>query len=215
MSFDDWPVHAGGAIDYLRRFAAGAFCHDISTSLLTSSFFRIPAGSEDPVVLFTHIPLFRPDTATCGPLRERGSIRRGVGFGYQNTLGRQTSEYILKGLRPVVVFSGDDHDYCEYTHSIPLVDEGPEPRIQYVREVTVKSFSMAMGIERPGFHMLSLASESTGRESGGDHIRPERTYADAPCFLPNQLTIYTHRYLPLFLLSVLLLATLSYRKPRH
>lgn len=175
----------------------------------------IPAGSEEPVVLFTHIPLFRPDTATCGPLRERGSIHRGVGFGYQNTLGQQTSEYILKGLRPVAVFSGDDHDYCEYTHSIPLVDEGPEPRIQYAREVTVKSFSMAMGIERPGFHMLSLASESTGGDLGGGQMKPERTYADAPCFLPNQLAIYTHRYLPLFLFSVLLLAISNFRKSRQ
>lgn len=45
-------------------------------------------------------------------------------------------------------------------------------------------------------------------------MKSERTYADAPCFLPNQLAIYTHRYLPLFLLSVLLLAISNFRRSR-
>lgn len=56
------------------------------------------------MILFSHIPLFRPDVASCGPLRERGTIRRGVGHGYQNTLGKHTTEFLLESVRPVLVF---------------------------------------------------------------------------------------------------------------
>lgn len=77
---------------------------------------------------------------------------------------------------------------------------------QYVREVTVKSFSMAMGIRRPGFQLLSLASSSL--------IPIEKTYADAPCFLPDQLRIYTHCYVPLFMLTLIILGVSSFQKSR-
>lgn len=57
-----------------------------------------------PVVLLTHIPLARPDTASCGSLRERGTIRQGAGYGYENTLSARASQLLLEGLRPVAVF---------------------------------------------------------------------------------------------------------------
>lgn len=57
-----------------------------------------------PLVLLTHIPLSRPETASCGPLRERGTIRRGVGRGYQSTLGKQTSVFLLETLQPTAIF---------------------------------------------------------------------------------------------------------------
>lgn len=59
---------------------------------------------QGPVVLLSHIPLHRPDTATCGRLREKGTIRRGVGHGYQNTLGKETTYYLLDTLHPIAVF---------------------------------------------------------------------------------------------------------------
>ena len=57
-----------------------------------------------PIVLFSHIPLFRADSASCGPLREKGTIHPGVGRGYQNLLLRETSSFILENIRPTVVF---------------------------------------------------------------------------------------------------------------
>lgn len=57
-----------------------------------------------PTVLLTHIPLARPDTSYCGPLRERGTIRQGAGYGYENTLSAQASQLLLESLRPAVVF---------------------------------------------------------------------------------------------------------------
>jgi len=61
-------------------------------------------NGPNPLVLFTHIPLYRPDGKRCGPLREKGTIRPGVGFGYQNTLGKQATFYLLDQIRPIVVF---------------------------------------------------------------------------------------------------------------
>ncbi|KAJ7346765.1 Metallo-dependent phosphatase-like protein [Mycena albidolilacea] len=154
---------------------------------LVQSYAKSPA--QDPVILFTHIPLSRPDRADCGPNRERGTIRRGTGFGYQNTLGKPVTDFLLQTLRPSVIFSGDDHDYCEYTHSY-----NSDGKTREAREVTVKSLSMAMGIRRPGFQLLSL-------------VQPQgsSSHADSLCLLPDQLGIYLSTYIPLLVLSLLVL----------
>ncbi|KAJ7076358.1 Metallo-dependent phosphatase-like protein [Mycena belliarum] len=171
-TYRDWPPVPGGSVEFVQQFSK--------------------SGNQDPIMLFTHIPLSRPDGASCGPSRERGTIRRGAGFGYQNTLGKATSEFLLSVLRPSVVFSGDDHDYCEYTHS--LDNAGMSIR---AREVTVKSMSMAMGIRRPGFQLLSLVPphSSQGRFS----------HADSLCLLPDQLGIYLATYIPFLVLSLFII----------
>ena len=56
------------------------------------------------VILLSHIPMSRSEMADCGPLRERGGIRRGAGMGYQTMLGKQTTAFLLKNLDPMVVF---------------------------------------------------------------------------------------------------------------
>ena len=76
--------------------------------------------------------------------------------------------------------SGDDHDYCEVQH------QGG------VREVTVKSFSMAMGIRKPGFQLLSVPKND--KDSAGA--------VDKLCLLPDQIGIYLDRYLPLAALTL-------------
>ena len=76
--------------------------------------------------------------------------------------------------------SGDDHDYCEVQH------QGG------VREVTVKSFSMAMGIRKPGFQLLSVP-EDDGASAGA---------VDQLCLLPDQIGIYLDRYIPLVALTL-------------
>ncbi|KAJ7497433.1 Metallo-dependent phosphatase-like protein [Mycena latifolia] len=171
-SFADWKPVPGGPIEFVQRFSK--------------------SESQDPVVLFTHIPLSRPDGASCGPNRERGTIRRGVGFGYQNTLGKSATDFLLENLRPSVVFSGDDHDYCEYTHSF---NSAGTPR--RAREVTVKSLSMAMGIRKPGFQLLSLVPPHS------NHGSP--SHADSLCLLPDQLGIYLSTYIPLLVFSLLVI----------
>jgi len=150
-------------------------------------------------ILLTHIPLYRPSGTDCGPLRERGIIKAGRGIGYQNTLSSEMSEFLIQRIRPVLVFrcarvdcvryalrplsdapvdSGDDHDYCEMRHQ------------GNVREVTAKSFSMAMGIRKPGFQLLSVPEDDTG------------VPVDRLCLLPDQIGIYLEGYLPLVALTL-------------
>lgn len=52
----------------------------------------------------THIPLSRLDNTPCGPLREKGMIQRGAGFGYQNTLSGEASDFLLSSIKPVAIF---------------------------------------------------------------------------------------------------------------
>ncbi|KAK7692935.1 hypothetical protein QCA50_004576 [Cerrena zonata] len=152
-------------------------------------------NSEIPTILLTHIPLARPEKTDCGPLREKGTIRQGVGFGYQNTLPDDATKFVLESLRPSAIFSGDDHDYCEYWHSVPGINGAK------AKEISVKSFSMAMGIKVPGFQLLSLfPPKGTSGQS----------FFDAPCFLPNQLGIYLTVYVPFIFLSLAALLVSNY-----
>lgn len=144
-----------------------------------------------PKILISHIPLARPEASKCGPLRERGRILKGAGPGYQNLLGSETSRFLLDILRPSVVFSGDDHDYCEHKHP------------QGVREITLKSFSSSTGIRRPGFQLLSLIPPHEATTS--------KTHADRPCFLPDQSGVYYTVYLPVAILTFVYLFSTNIR----
>lgn len=178
--FNEWKPKIGRSFEFIRKI------HD--------------ANDPNPLVLFTHIPLYRPDGKHCGPLREKGTIRPGVGFGYQNTLGKQATSYLLSQIRPMVVFSGDDHDYCEHIHRAVIS--------QPVREVTVKSLSMAMNVRRPAFQLLSLFPASYW-----DDLHP--TYVDIPCLLPDQLGIYLNVYIPCFLLSFVIVICAAVTRTRR
>jgi len=157
----------------------------------------------------SHIPLAR-ENAECGPLREKGTIRPGRGFGYENTLGKEVTSFLLNQLKPSIIFryvsvltnwyilkhwspSGDDHDYCEHIHPIRTSDG-----VASIPEVSVKSFSMAMGIRRPGFQLLSLAHHEETR-----FTRMQKTHATEPCLLPDQLAIYVSVYVRLLFFSFL------------
>jgi hypothetical protein len=76
-----------------------------------------------------------------------------------------------------------------------------------VREVTVRSFSMAMGIRRPGFQLLSLAP-----------LPPENSNnlpTDTPCHLPDQIGIYLSVYIPLIIISVFVLLFSNFLRARR
>ncbi|KAI9453151.1 hypothetical protein BJY52DRAFT_861070 [Lactarius psammicola] len=175
-SFEEWIPLRDGAIEFIKGLAA----------------------EEQPVptILFSHIPLHRAESKQCGPLRERGTIHRGVGQGWQKTLGKQTSTFLLESLRPSIVFSADDRDYCDITHALP--SSGRE-----IHEITVKSFSPARHISRPGFHLLSLAGT------------PSPAHAHAPCLLPRAGGTLARLYLPALCLTVLVLIIAHMRRANH
>ncbi|KAI0769687.1 Metallo-dependent phosphatase-like protein [Trametes elegans] len=207
-------IDAPGLVDEDRaRALAGmsytewASSHPDSTIAYVQTFSRNRPEGERPI-LFTHVPLFRPEGTSCGPLRERGTIRQGRGLGYQNLLSPQASQFVLQGVRPAIIFSGDDHDYCEYVHTLPSTDKRPSPPV-LIPEITVKSFSMAMGIRRPGYQLLSLVPPSSSAQ--------DQTFAHKPCLLPDQLGIYLSVYVPLIALTlaILLLSNIRRSCTRH
>ncbi|CAK7198669.1 hypothetical protein SEUCBS139899_001333 [Sporothrix eucalyptigena] len=176
-----------------------------------------------PTILLSHVPLYRPPGTPCGPMREhwpptkppaddpnkavfpdhRNAISVTRGYQYQNVLSEIDSLKLIKSIGNVKhAFSGDDHDYCEVIH---------DANQESVREITVKSFSMAMGVPTPGFLMLSLYNpiDAKGHPlamSGAPPGEiPPPTMQTHLCLLPNQLSTFA-RYGGMAVVSIVLLA---------
>ena len=147
-----------------------------------------------PVVLLTHVPLYRDPGTDCGSLRERGhAISISGGYQYQNTLTRELSNEVAQKVSRagdiVHVFSGDDHDYCDVWHryNVGNMGENRSPKPTTVRETTVKSFSWAMGVRRPGFQLLSLWNPLD--DTGKPMTNSLPTVQTHLCLLPDQIGI--------------------------
>ncbi|CUM46569.1 uncharacterized protein AC631_02023 [Debaryomyces fabryi] len=122
-----------------------------STDFLSSLDQRL--NPHFPRVLLTHVPLYRSnDKQLCGPYRESNKlfpIQKGKQ--YQTVIEFGISQQVLSIVKPDIVFSGDDHDYCDVRYSYD--DNGSE---RFSREITVKSASMTCGIQYPAIQLLSL-----------------------------------------------------------
>ncbi|GES79079.1 metallo-dependent phosphatase [Rhizophagus clarus] len=129
-----------------------------------------------PRILLTHVPLYRPQNTNCGPLRQKSQpINQGAGHQYQNLIVESLSNEIIDNIKPSLILSGDDHDYCEIRHG-------------EIPEISVNTFSFAMGVNRPGFLLLSLYNplNVNSTEIGTNFT----TFAYSQCLLPNQIRIY-------------------------
>jgi hypothetical protein len=167
-----------------------------------------------PVILLSHVPLYRNPDTDCGPLREKGNALK-VQFGYQyqnvltQTLSRDIIGKVLSAGDIVAIFSGDDHDYCDVSHRYNIAAiHSPNPmetmktRLAQIREITVTSFSWAMGVRKPGFVLLSLWNPV---DAQGETVGiPLPTVQSHLCLLPDQLSIFID-YALLFLLTLPLL----------
>ncbi|KAI9495609.1 Metallo-dependent phosphatase-like protein [Zychaea mexicana] len=146
-----------------------------------------------PRILFTHVPLYRPPTASCGPDRQqyKKGIRQGRGYQYQNLVGERLSQQILERVNPVAVFSGDDHDYCVVNHRYN------SQQFTETLEMTIPTFSMAQGLKYPGVVLLDLTptkhqkADSTQQQEEGGGGEPGQDYfATKLCWLPDQIAIF-------------------------
>ncbi|KAF9526680.1 hypothetical protein CPB83DRAFT_857613 [Crepidotus variabilis] len=194
--------------DYLRHGTEVTFAEWKPLPEGSISFAKaISAYDPERVILLSHVPLSRSETAYCGPLRERGSIRRGAGQGWQSMLGKQTSRFLLESLQPILVYSADNRDYCEHKHLIPTRGQSNSHRTydETTREVTLKSFSMSVHIHQPGFQLLSLVDPAKLANPSLN------SFADTTCFLPDQYSIYSSLYAPLFGISLLGLLILNFK----
>ncbi|CAL4923043.1 unnamed protein product [Urochloa decumbens] len=156
-----------------------------------------PGNASHPKVLLTHIPLYRPDNTPCGPYRSSPIINQRVsyaaldqGITYQNYLTKETSDLLLSLLKPVLVFSGHDHDQCTVVHSTPF---GP------VTEHTLGTISWQQGNLYPSFMLLSAGPKLSQNSTD---MKPE--VMTNLCFLPKQTHIYIW-YICQFALTILLL----------
>ena len=174
-----------------------------------------------PTILLSHVPLHRDPGTPCGPNREhwppatppkgqttpvvpdhRNAIRVSGGYQYQNVLSYEDSVKLIAQIGNVKhAFSGDDHDYCEVVHA----------NYDNVREITVKSFNMAMGVPTPGFQMVSMYNpvDAQGRPLPG---APQTTLQTHLCLLPNQLGTY-FTYATLGALTALVLVARAFLVP--
>lgn len=167
-----------------------------------------------PVILLSHVPLYRNPDTDCGPLRERGgALSIQFGYQYQNVISQSLSRDIVGKVLSAgdiaAIFSGDDHDYCDVPHrynvaaahsSNPM--ESQRTKMATIREITVKSFSWAMGVRKPGFVLLSLWNPV---DADGETVGiPLPTVQTHLCLLPDQLSIFID-YALLFLLTLPLL----------
>ncbi|KAF9931161.1 hypothetical protein FBU30_010697 [Linnemannia zychae] len=167
-----------------------------------------------PRILFTHVPLFRHGTTQCGPEREtKKMILSGNGTQYQNLVNRTLTQQILTGIQPDMIFSGDDHDWCEVAHPIPNNSSHNNVASSFAPEVTLPTFSFAQGIWQPGFVVMSLYNPNLQKSKNVYPLVPvssglpvtlndttylnsvagptdDTTFAYAECLLPIQLFIY-------------------------
>jgi hypothetical protein len=95
-----------GHLCLMGLFPLSSKLHNVcSPSLIQLVVDFAGAEKQDPVILLSHIPLARSESAHCGPLREQGTIRRGAGPGWQSTLSKESSKFLLNTLRPSIIFS--------------------------------------------------------------------------------------------------------------
>ncbi|ODQ64975.1 Metallo-dependent phosphatase, partial [Nadsonia fulvescens var. elongata DSM 6958] len=154
-----------------------------------------------PRILLTHVPLYRPPGVSCGAKRESlNPFPLTRGDQYQTVLDSDVSSDVLTNIRPVVIFSGDDHDACHVKHTYQK-EQNQSPAI--ANEYTVKSMSMAMGISRPGIQLLSLNNPSNYLNENAE------TYQTRVCLMapPYQPFI---RYGELAFLTLIILAVVAY-----
>ena len=175
--------------------------------------------SQFPTIILTHVPFYRDPDKDCGPRRERGhAIPVANGYQYQTVLTPLITKDIVDKLdasQIAMVYSGDDHDYCEIEHN---------EFTGRIKEITVKSMSWAMGIRRPAVQLVSLWNPidlSEAMISSGYSVptpgkedkilnMPRGTIQNHVCLLPDQLGIFI-RYgelLAITLVTLLLRALL-------
>ncbi|KIJ40951.1 hypothetical protein M422DRAFT_68454 [Sphaerobolus stellatus SS14] len=194
----DWKTSGGEATEYLLNFA--------------NDVHRPP----ESLILFTHIPLFRPTLPEDGP-ESCGTFRQGrrpiydrIGQGYQNVLPKEISTFILDRLQPDIIFSGDDHDYCDYKHSWHLSSRSALSGV-FTPEISVASFSMAMGVRKSGYQLLSIpkATESDRAVDYDNSTVSTPAFHTIPCFLLDQISLYLLYYVPLAVISLAILIWLA------
>lgn len=129
-----------------------------------------------PRIMMSHVPLYRdPNEKPCGPDREKpGKFPLMKGLQYQTVIEHKFTHEILTAVRPVAVFAGDDHDYCDITQEYES-----NGSIYACREVAVKSSAMSSGIRHPALQLLTLY-KPTGNDLASHSFDTKMCYMPDP-----------------------------------
>ncbi|KAJ2783499.1 hypothetical protein GGI15_002557 [Coemansia interrupta] len=154
-----------------------------------------------PRLLFTHVPMRRPAQTYCGPERQSAHkyLPDRTGYQFRDQLLQNTTEYLLKNIRPRAVFSGDDHDSCTVEH--PIDPNKPSER-SVATEYTIGAFGWASGVPIASYALLTLYP-------GSPATAAQPTYHVQRCFLPYQLGIYKF-YIASFVATLIIVAAVCY-----
>lgn len=151
-------------------------------------------NSHHPRILFDHVPVYRDGSKqTCGKQREVGTfIKPAAGYQYQDLIDPDLSKAVLESVQPQIIFSGDDHDYCEVIHEYDTQDADGSHVTKHAIEINVKSISMAMGIRRPAVELLSLYNKAVPGKVLQVNGKPiddiPYTFSYKMCYLPLPYT---------------------------
>lgn len=185
-----------------------------------------------PRIVITHVPLYRnPKDQKCGRYRESSKLFPIVkGKQYQTVIEYKYSREILDWIKPKLILSGDDHDYCHIRHPLSRSGLDKQDHIydenhdsvgrDFSDEITVKSSAMTGGIRWPAIQMLSLwnpgeegglnpADSEIWQETGSQTVLHD-TFESHLCYLPDFLrpliwygVLAVISYLSLFFCTVL------------
>ncbi|KAI8615342.1 Metallo-dependent phosphatase-like protein [Chytriomyces sp. MP71] len=178
------------ALDTLSYLGSAESPYFQKSDAFVRNFLENDDGTS-PRILLTHVPLYRPDDADCGPIRNKPPIRQGYGYQYQNLLNEPLTQYLFTRIRPTLVLSGDDHDFCHHEHTGAYVAGSGAFAVP---EHSVASFSWLMGNVYPGFALLSLNGDVKGVGDGSG-------WRMQTCALVPQLVVYRW-YIWLLVISV-------------
>lgn len=154
-------IHSINGVEFVLLDTPSLLSGNSDISADSSRFLLLIPPPKVPRVLLSHVPLRRDvEKHPCGPLRESKNFYQNAGYQYQLALSQEVTDELLQKVQPSLIFSGDDHDYCDVVHP------------GNAREVTVKSISMAMGIKYPAVQLLSYS------------FVPQFQYETHICYLP-------------------------------
>ncbi|KAJ3322939.1 hypothetical protein HDV06_002598 [Boothiomyces sp. JEL0866] len=163
-----------------------------------------PKLNPEKTILISHVPLYRPENADCGPIRHFKPITNRRGYQYQSKrhftldlIQYHLTNEILGILKPSLVISGDDHDDCQYTH-----DRGSFK----VFEHSLATFSWLQGNIYPGFGVMSLRPNFAPPSAPGSP-----SFQLKACPLPPQLHIYMW-YIALLIISLIYNTVVAYKR---
>jgi ethanolamine phosphate phosphodiesterase len=104
-SFEEWVPIPGRSLAFAKKFAAGKSNFTIVfDALILSRHWKLHIRTLSFYSVIFHCIDNGPDRKNCGPLWEKGTLRPGVGVGYQNTLEKKSTLRLLQALNPVAIF---------------------------------------------------------------------------------------------------------------